>query len=78
MATPVDNQDVSKAVGEDVGSDGSIYSDDEMVDVSVLSSAAVFSALVCVSVSSASGSTSLTPVNLPFSFYTGSSLSPAL
>ncbi|KAG5291392.1 hypothetical protein I7I48_03174 [Histoplasma ohiense] len=78
MATSVNDQNVSEAVDEDVDSDGSVHGDDEMMNVSVLSSAAASSAFVCVFISSASDSTSLTPINPSLSFYTDSSLSSAL
>ncbi|KAG5300359.1 hypothetical protein I7I48_00022 [Histoplasma ohiense] len=78
VATPVNNQNVSKAVGEDMNSDGSICDDDEMMNVSVLSPAAVSPALVHASTSPALSSTSLIPINPPSSSYTDSSLSPTL
>ncbi|KAG5291924.1 hypothetical protein I7I48_03865 [Histoplasma ohiense] len=78
VATPVDDQDVSEAVGEDVGSDGSVRGDDEMADAPVLSPAAASPALVRASASPAPGSPSLAPANPPPSSYAGSSLSPAL
>ncbi|KAG5295352.1 hypothetical protein I7I48_12211 [Histoplasma ohiense] len=65
-----DDDNTSKAVGEGVGSDGSVCEDAEMMDVSVLSPAAVSSA--------PTDSPSLTPVNPSLSSHTDSSLSSDL
>ncbi|KAG5301052.1 hypothetical protein I7I48_00929 [Histoplasma ohiense] len=61
-----------------MNSDGSVCGDDKMMNASVLFSAAVFSALICVFIFSVSDSLSFTSTNPPLSFYTDFSLSSDL
>lgn len=70
MDTLDNDEDAGEAVGEDVGSGGSVREDDEMVDAPALSPAAASPA--------PTDSTSLAPANPPPSSPASSSLLPAL
>ncbi|KAG5301124.1 hypothetical protein I7I48_01027 [Histoplasma ohiense] len=79
MAIFPDDGDASKVVGENVSGSDSVHEDDEMMNISVLSSATVFSALIHTFISSAlSDFISFTLINPLSSFYTNFSLSLTL